>query len=258
MNNNNEDNDAYMINSGGIFNNNNNQNNYINRNINYDMALSHNIMSRPLNMRKEREEAPRRNYMAMSRAPHISAMMMARDEEEDDDLELGNEVENDRMKMNCERMREDSDDDEEDNYKESKVKKKEIEKGSYNDYKMDISKNISEKKEMENGKEKEKVVEFSIKELALTQDIFDGYWNLNPQTKLLIEKEKIKYELIEKLMKEKKLDKEEIIVTLLVLYYLSKNDSINKMEFSLIMKKGINYLEKNGIKFEEIYDKIKN
>ena len=255
LNNNNEDNDAYMINSGGIFNNNNNQNNYINRNVNYDMAPSHNIMSRPLNMRMRMDEAPRMNYMAMR---SLGMEMMARDEEEDDDLELGNAVENERMEMNCERMREDSDDDEEDNYKESKAKKKEIEKESYNDYKMDISKKSSAKKEMEKGQEKEKVVEFSNKELALTQDIFDGYWNLNPQTKLLIEKEKIKYELIEKLMKEKKLDKEEIIITLLVLYHFNKNDSINKMEFSLIMKKGINYLEKNGIKFEEIYDKIKN
>ena len=37
-------------------------------------------------------------------------------------------------------------------------------------------------------KESVKKVEFSNKELVLTQDIFDGYWKINPQTNLLIEK----------------------------------------------------------------------
>ena len=53
-------------------------------------------------------------------------------------------------------------------------------------------------------------------------------------------------------MKEKNLDKEEIKIIVLVLYYLSKNSSINKIEYSLIIKKGINFLEKNGINFEQI------
>jgi hypothetical protein len=101
-------------------------------------------------------------------------------------------------------------------------------------------------------------VEFSNKELILTQDIFDGYWKINPQTNLLIEKEKIVYENIEKIVKEKNLDKEEIKVTLLVLYYLNTDSSINKIEYSLIIKKAVNFLEKNGINFDEILPKIKN
>ena len=88
-------------------------------------------------------------------------------------------------------------------------------------------------------------VEFSNKELILTQDIFDGYWKINPQTNLLIEKEKIVYENIEKIVKEKNLDKEEIKVTLLVLYYLNTDSSINKIEYSLIIKKAVNFLKKN-------------
>ena len=103
-----------------------------------------------------------------------------------------------------------------------------------------------------------KKVEFNPKELILTQDIFDGCWNINPQTSSLIEKEKEVYDKIEKIVKEKNLDKEEIRVTLLVLYYLNTDSSINKIEYSLIIKKGINYLQSNGINFEEILNILKN
>ena len=52
--------------------------------------------------------------------------------------------------------------------------------------------------------------------------------------------------------------KEEIKVTLLVLYYLNNDISINKNEFSLIIKKAITFLEKNGINYEDILNTIKN
>ena len=110
----------------------------------------------------------------------------------------------------------------------------------------------------ESYKKEEIKVEFSNKELVLTQDIFDGCWNLNPQTKLLIEKEKEAYNKIENIMKEKNIEKEEVKITLLVLYYLNTNSSINKVEYMLIIKKGISYLEENGIKFDEILTTLKN
>ena len=142
------------------------------------------------------------------------------------------------------------------NFKES------LEDNLFMDKKMEIEKvenkkNIDAFEHGKKDKEKEKI-EFNNKELILTQDIFDGCWNLNPQTNLLIEKQKIIYEKIEKIAKEKNFDKEEIKVTLLVLYYLETDSSINKIEYSLIAKKGINYLEKNGINFEEILSIIKN
>ena len=112
--------------------------------------------------------------------------------------------------------------------------------------------------EKEMKKEEEKKIEFSNKELVLTQDIFDGCWNLNPQTKLLIEKEKDIYDKIEGIMKEKNIDKEEVKITLLVLYYLNTNNSINKVEHMLIIKKGISFLEENGIKFDDIFTTLKN
>jgi len=114
------------------------------------------------------------------------------------------------------------------------------------------------KAKIEDNKKEEKKIEFSNKELVLTQDIFDGCWNLNPQTKLLIEKEKNIYEKIENIMKEKKIEKEEVKITLLVLYYLNTDTSINKVEYMLIIKKAISFLEENGIKFDEILTTLKN
>ena len=112
--------------------------------------------------------------------------------------------------------------------------------------------------EKEEDKEKEEKVEFNIKELILTQDIYEGNWNLNPQTKSFIEKEKMIYEKIEKIMKEKNVEKDDIKVTLLVLYYLITDSPINKKEYYLIIKKAERFLEKNSINFEEIFSSIKN
>ena len=135
-----------------------------------------------------------------------------------------------------------------------------------NDLKFDLGKNIDEEEEQkevkkESSKEEkkeEKKAEFSNKELVLTQDIFDGCWNLNPQTQLLIEKEKNVYDKIEQILKEKNIEKEEVKITLLVLYYLNTDISINKVEYMLIIKKGIAFLEENGIKFDEILPSLKN
>ena len=98
-----------------------------------------------------------------------------------------------------------------------------------------------------------KDINFSLNELVLTQDIFDGFWDLNPQTNLLIEKEKKVYEKIENIMKERNVNDQRIKVTLLVLYYLKSNNSINKIEYSLIIKKGINFLENNGINYKDFF-----
>ena len=135
-----------------------------------------------------------------------------------------------------------------------------------NDLKFDLGKNVDEEEEQkevkkESAKEEkkeEKKAEFSNKELVLTQDIFDGCWNLNPQTQLLIEKEKNVYDKIEQILKEKNIEKEEVKITLLVLYYLNTDISINKVEYMLIIKKGIAFLEENGIKFDEILPSFKN
>ena len=245
-------------------------NNNMNNRVDYDMVpMENNILfeksSNPFkysNMESERRNrydligsAPRQ--LCKMAAPSYSSsnrrMNMAMDMEDNDDDEDNN--------VNCMAERKESplgdcfmaapDDDEDEDRDE--------EQNGLNLFNSHAKENKEMKKEeIKEKKMEEKKVEFSNKELILTQDIFDGFWNLNEQTKLLIEKEKDIYDKIENILKEKKIEKEEVKVTLLVLYYLNTNDSINKVEYMLIIKKGTTYLEENGIKFEEIFSQLKN
>ena len=214
--------------------------------------------------------------MAYSAAPKQHAMMMAAPKYEDnDDSDNDDEREYKKsyskakeskkkrceLKENCDymmAMNDDNDDmeveadNEEDNYA---VGSSPFE-ADYRELKMEEKEEEKCEKKCEKKIEIKKV-EFSNKELVLTQDIFDGCWNLNDQTKLLIEKEKDAFNKIEAILKEKNIDKEEVKMTLLVLYYLNTNSSINKVEYMLIIKKGISYLDENGIKFDEILETLK-
>ena len=245
-------------------------NNNMNNRVDYDMVpMENNILFEKSsnqfkysNMESERRNrydligsAPRK--LCKMAAPSYSSsnrrMNMAMDMEDNDDDEDNN--------VNCMAERKESplgdcfmaapDDDEDEDRDE--------EQNKLNLFNSHAKENKEMKKEeIKEKKMEEKKVEFSNKELILTQDIFDGFWNLNEQTKLLIEKEKDIYDKIENILKEKKIEKEEVKMTLLVLYYLNTNDSINKVEYMLIIKKATTYLEENGIKFEEIFSQLKN
>ena len=246
-------------------------NNNMNNRVDYDMVpMENNILFEKSsnqfkysNMESERRNrydligsAPRQ--LCKMAAPSYSSsnrrMNMAMDMEDNDDDDEDNNV-------NCMAERKESplgdcfmaapDDDEDEDRDE--------EQNKLNLFNSHAKENKEMKKEeIKEKKMEEKKVEFSNKELILTQDIFDGFWNLNEQTKLLIEKEKDIYDKIENILKEKKIEKEEVKMTLLVLYYLNTNDSINKVEYMLIIKKATTYLEENGIKFEEIFSQLKN
>ena len=180
------------------------------------------------------------------------------------DYESDNKCEKKKMKIESE----DEEEDEEENIKckkKRKCLKRKCRKSLEEDNDYMEEEGMSDEPKIEEARyemplklNKIEKVEFDNKELIITQDIFDGYWNLNPQTNILIEKNKTVYEKIEKIMKEKNLDKEEIKVTLLVLYYLNTDTSINKVEYSLIIQKAIDFLKKNNINFEEILSTIKN
>ena len=246
-------------------------NNNMNNRVDYDMVpMENNLLFEKSsnqfkysNMESERRNrydligsAPRK--LCKMAAPSYSSsnrrMNMAMDMEDNDDDDEDNNV-------NCMAERKESplgdcfmaapDDDEDEDRDE--------EQNKLNLFNSHAKENKEMKKEeIKEKKMEEKKVEFSNKELILTQDIFDGFWNLNEQTKLLIEKEKDIYDKIENILKEKKIEKEEVKMTLLVLYYLNTNDSINKVEYMLIIKKATTYLEENGIKFEEIFSQLKN
>ena len=224
-------------------------------------GMSHNNMMFGANNYRKNMNM-RANYdMAFSSAPRMCAMMSAPqnsandDSDSDDEREYKKSSSKSKAKMKKCKIVEEADNDymmeacndEDDN----EVGSSPFE-GSHRELKLEEKEEIKIEKKIE-----EKKVEFSNKELVLTQDIFDGCWNLNPQTKLLIEKEKDAFNKIETILKEKNIDKEEVKMTLLVLYYLNTNISINKVEYMLIIKKGISYLDENGIKFDEILEALK-
>ena len=136
-------------------------------------------------------------------------------------------------------------------YKKSKCKKKckKISKDSESDEEDEDDKDV--------GKETKK--DFDVKEMSLTQNILEGNWSVNTQTQFLIDSyadiyNKIK-QYVEKL--DVKENKENIIVTILVLYYLKNNKDIDQNEYLLIINKGIQYLQNLGIK-ELLYENIEN
>ena len=110
----------------------------------------------------------------------------------------------------------------------------------------------------EESEESEESQIFDFKKMVLTQNIINGNWTLNAQTKFLIEKEKIIFNKIEKIINQKNLGKNEqdIIITLLVLHFLLKNKDINRVEYTLIINKGLEYLKSFGIDYNEIKKKL--
>ena len=93
--------------------------------------------------------------------------------------------------------------------------------------------------------------------MILTQNIIEGNWNLNNQTKFLIEQNKNIYDKIKNYVEKYNINnkKEEIIITILVLYCLKNNSDIEQLEYTIIMNKGLLFLESFGIK-EILYKNI--
>ena len=98
---------------------------------------------------------------------------------------------------------------------------------------------------------------YDFKKMILTQNIIEGNWNLNNQTKFLIEQNKNIYDKIKNYVEKFNINnkKEEIIITILVLYCLKNNSDIEQLEYTIIMNKGLLFLESFGIK-EILYKNI--
>ena len=98
-----------------------------------------------------------------------------------------------------------------------------------------------------------------ITRIIMSQDIIEGFWEENNETKKLINaitldkfnKIKNKVNTLYKGPNEMKL-----IYTVLVIYYLNTKCSTRLDEFRLIINKANKYMEKNGIKYENIVDGI--
>jgi len=160
-----------------------------------------------------------------------------------------------------------NDNDYEDNKKSKKKSKKykkkvdisESESDSENDKKCKKYKNESSN---DDKKEIELKENYDIKEMILSQDIIDGNWSLNSQTQFLIRNYSDIYNKIKKYVEKFNVGekKENIIITILVIYYLKNNKEICQSEYILIINKGLQYLQEIGIKellYENIESKIK-
>ncbi len=98
---------------------------------------------------------------------------------------------------------------------------------------------------------------FNIKEMALSQDIFDGYWESNDHIKYLIEKNKSLYEQFNDYFMKNNCKDEKIVITAFVVYYLKHEKSINQSEFLLIYNKAIKFLKEKSFDYQEIEKNIK-
>ena len=96
-------------------------------------------------------------------------------------------------------------------------------------------------------------------DMIMTQDIIEGSWNENKETKKLIDK--VKNENFEKIVNHVKimdlgLDSIKIIYTILVIYYIYKHKSKNINEYRLVINKGKRYLSTKGINYDEEINEI--
>ena len=96
--------------------------------------------------------------------------------------------------------------------------------------------------------------------LILSQNIIEGYWDENEETKELdniLNKDEInKINIKIKSLNKKKEDEKRIKYTILVIYYLNTkcNDKID--EYKLIINKGKKYLLNQGIQYDEFIKEI--
>ena len=89
----------------------------------------------------------------------------------------------------------------------------------------------------------------------MSQDIIEGSWNENGETKKLINiVTQDKFNKISNKVKglNKGLQEIKIIYTLLVIYYLNTKHSDKLNDYRLVINKGKKFLMKQGIKYEDI------
>lgn len=96
-------------------------------------------------------------------------------------------------------------------------------------------------------------------DMIMTQDIIEGSWNENKETKKLIEK--VKNENFEKIVNHVKImdlgsDSIKVIYTILVIYYIYKHKGKNINEYRLILNKGKRFLSTKGINYDEEINEI--
>ena len=110
-----------------------------------------------------------------------------------------------------------------------------------------------------NHDNKNKNIKDDITRIIMSQDTMEGFWEENEETKKLINI--IPLEKFNKIKANinnfyKGPNEINLLYTILVIYYLKTKCSARLEEFRLIINKANKYLEKNGIKYENIISGI--
>ena len=120
-----------------------------------------------------------------------------------------------------------------------------------NNYKSDISNNNKNNNNNDNKN--------NNTSLILSQDIIEGFWDENNETKRIINIvtsdifDKIKNKIIPL---KKGQNETKIIYTILVVYYLKTKCADNLNEYRLVINKANKFLSKNGINYDDIVSGI--
>ena len=97
-----------------------------------------------------------------------------------------------------------------------------------------------------------------FKDVLLTQDVIEGYWDNNIETKKLAEKKKEKFKKISEFVKNLGISEDfnKIVFTIFVLDYIQNEKKNNLNEYKLILNKGKKFLMSKGINFDEEIKKM--
>ena len=96
-------------------------------------------------------------------------------------------------------------------------------------------------------------------DMLMSQDIIEGFWDENKETKNLVDKvKKEKFDVIVQYVKNKNISQDfnKIVYTILAIYYIQKEKSKNINEYRLVLNKGKKYLISKGINYDEEIKKI--
>ena len=102
-------------------------------------------------------------------------------------------------------------------------------------------------------------IQDEFNDMLMTQDIIEGFWDENKETKKVIDKvKKEKFDKIVQYVKNKNLtqDFNKIVYTILVIYYIQKEKAQNINEYRLLINKGKKFLISKGINYDEEFKLI--
>lgn len=117
---------------------------------------------------------------------------------------------------------------------------------------------IKSKKKTEE-KDSSEVIDLNLDEIALTQDLTDGFWYKNDKTDKIVDLVKDTFTKAEEVIKEKKLDDKimmKILYTFIIIYYFENKARYKIKDFKLLIKKGRDFIKKNNLTYESIFDNL--